>query len=361
MELPPHCIYCTQPADSSEHWMPRGFGAIKNMSLLTGRLCHECNQTLGRTLDEEILRTGPTGLFRSALGIKGRKGHSEVSPFYYRSSAAVQPTAMTMPSPRGPHEVLTELIPNRGERQSARLLRQIVVKRSDGSLSPVPFPMGWQPEQLRNALALRDLIDSELVEVFLGPDESADNPDSPESYAVRETLTAVFGRFRAKVWYGEGEAELKWAELSLGISRTYVRALAKVAFHYLLWTSNIWRGDEAEFNSLRRFIRYDEGDWQTYVHPVVPPFLGPIRNGYLPDAHTHFLVADIEPAQVVVFMQFFVGPDSNPAPPAAKVRLAVSPRQVADRKLVGHMVRYHHKKRDGYDAELHPFDVAIAD
>lgn len=296
----PPCIYCGAPANSAEHWLPRALGAIKGTTLLRDRICHDCNQAFGRVLDEELLRTGPTGFFRSALGIKGRRGHTSVSPFYYRGRSAVQPTAMTMPAPHGRYTILAEVGPDEAHGKAGRPLRQLVLEKADGSVECVPFHQGWQSEQIRDAITSRQLDGAELVELSLGE---------------------------------------------------------KVAFHYFLWASTTCRGDEPEFDPIRRFIRTDEGDWHAFVQPVSAHFVGPLRDGYLPAQPTHYLFAELNIREVVSRVQFFVGPDTNPPTPSSAIRLGDSPARIDARWLVAHQIRYYDEKTDGYDAEIEAVDV----
>src|SRR5687768_6732146 len=85
------CIYCTRPPDGEEHWLPRSLGAFKGNSLLKGRLCKDCNIRLGRTIDQEFIRTGHTGLTRQILGIVGRSGQPPANVFEYRASQLEKP------------------------------------------------------------------------------------------------------------------------------------------------------------------------------------------------------------------------------------------------------------------------------
>jgi len=59
------CIYCGAPADAKEHWLPSGLGRFKGYEPLLDRLCTPCNETLGRDVDEEFLRTGEIGFQRA--------------------------------------------------------------------------------------------------------------------------------------------------------------------------------------------------------------------------------------------------------------------------------------------------------
>jgi hypothetical protein len=54
--------------------------------------------------------------------------------------------------------------------------------------------------------------------------------------------------------------ETEYRSVRFNISREYVRAIAKLAFHYFLWTCPWIGGNESEFEGVRRFIHNAEGD-----------------------------------------------------------------------------------------------------
>jgi hypothetical protein len=141
------CIYCSAEADSKEHWIPRGLGAFRGYTPLTDRLCEACNRRLGHQLDQELMRTGPTGFQRALSGIEGRHG-SPVSPYRYKTTRAVPPTTMKMPVPGLSYEVLAEGYRNEKGQSAARPLRQVVLKMPDGRTESVPFSRGWNAEHL---------------------------------------------------------------------------------------------------------------------------------------------------------------------------------------------------------------------
>jgi hypothetical protein len=93
------CIYCSAPAASEEHYLPRCLGAF-GYELLRDRLCVDCNGFCGRVLDQELIRNGPEGVVRAAMGISGRHDDSP-NPAYYRA-ATTQPVRLTIPQGRDP-------------------------------------------------------------------------------------------------------------------------------------------------------------------------------------------------------------------------------------------------------------------
>ena len=264
------CIYCGGPDDGKEHWLPRSLGAIKGAGTLLDRLCNGCNNALGK-VDEELARTGTTGWLRAVHGIEGRSGPSQVSPFSYRAMSAEQPTVLKMPDPTGVHQVLGEAVPDAERGHVAQQIRQLVFRRADSSRECVPFPRAWTSEQVKRAVQERHLEEAELIEVYLDVDEI------PESENMRGVLREVFGKVEVPCWYGENEpGSVGRVEIAAGITPNYLRAVAKVAFHYFLWVSNLCRGDEREFAAVRDFIRNGVGDGRAFVQirnePVIPQF-----------------------------------------------------------------------------------------
>jgi hypothetical protein len=344
------CIYCGAAADSREHWFPRALGNIKNIALLRDRLCEACNKVLGRELDEELARTGPTGFHRTALGIQGRRSHAAVSPFHYRALSPQQPTTLKRPAPHGEWEILGDAYTTADGRPSSRTLRQLVLKTKGGVIEPVPFPRAWNAGQLRAMLKEREFEGSELLEVYLEEGEKEDD------LQIRQLLTDVFGVFHSRVWFGEQvDSKLEPVMVKAGITGNYLRAIAKVAFHYFVSVSDRCTGAEPEFAGIRSLIRRNQGKPRHFVELVTPYFIPEIADGYVPPQTSHFLLCDQSADGVVVRIQFFVGPKSL-YPPAA-VYLGSNPHATAARTLSCHQISYYSSRTDGYDGEIKEIQV----
>jgi hypothetical protein len=226
-----------------------------------------------------------------------------------------------------------------------------VFRKPDGQVECVPFSEGWDADRIKSALRERNLVREQLLEVFLGEDET------PDSMEVRTILTdALGGNFTVPAHYGEpGDPVERRVELTLAITRNYLRAIAKVAFHYFLWTSTTCRGDEPQFARLRRFIRNDEGDWHTFVQLVSPQFLPQLAAGLTPTIPSHFLFAELNHEEVLARVQFFVAPGSRTPP--SLVHIGRSPARIYARWLSAHWVRYFPERTEGFDGEIERIDV----
>jgi len=98
--------------------------------------------------------------------------------------------------------------------------------------------------------------------------------------------------------------------ISLGITRDYLRAITKVAFHYFLLQQPRYTGSEPTFEPVRRFIRIGVNFENEYR--LVPAITEEaLRGGGLPN-WTHFLAGEITYDELAARVQSFVGPETVP-------------------------------------------------
>jgi hypothetical protein len=222
----------------------------------------------------------------------------------------------------------------------------------DGRLECVPFPRGWKSEHLKKAIANRGLDGGVLEEVYLEDDEEGTDPDTPYMREVRTLLSAVFGQFGAQVYGGPGQRTQNRLESVSGINSLYLRGLAKVGFHYFLWTSSVLKGNEPGFEPIRKFISDGVGDWRDFVEFDAPQFLPQLKQGYVPAQTSHFFFAALSKREAVAHIQFFVGPR---IPPPSRILLATDPLIVDGKIFACHQARYFAESEDrgdGHDGEL---------
>ena len=347
------CIYCRNETGNREHWIPRGLETFRGYTPLLGQVCGTCNNRLGQ-LDQELLRTGPTGFYRALHGVQGRHGRSRVSPFHYKALRADQPTRMMMPALGREHQVLAEAYRDEEGRSSARPIRQVVLRMPDERMECVPFPRCWAAEQLRTAVSNRGLEAGSLEEVYLEDDEVFTGQEAPHALEIRTLLSSVFGRgFAAEVYGGSGERTQDRLAMVAGINTIYLRAVAKVAFHYFLWACPVLRGSDPAFREIRAFISDGTGNWRDVVELDAPQFLPVLQRGCVPERTSHFFHSVLTRSEARAFVQFFVGPSA--LPPPARVLLAESPLMVEGRDFACHQACYYDddaEKADGHDGEL---------
>lgn len=336
------CIYCPRQANSREDWLPRGLGRIKGMTVLKDRICTECNNALGRELDEEMLRTGQFGFMRSLLGIRGRDSHTPVNTFLYKGTDSIPPTRLSMPLNYQGIDILGEFHRTADGMTIVKALRQIVVRNND-ALVCVPFNRAWKAEHLAAALANKGLEKATLVHVFLG-----DGEDLP-ALESRRVLTEVFGPTGATFHFGLDPSIHKAdVQLVAKIGGRYLRGLAKLAFHYALWAVPSLSGHEGHFRSIRDYIRWGSGEGRHFVQLNGEQFVERIRQGMVPEVPCHFLMVNATPVGIATSLQFFVGAPDHLFPPA---RITLS-KADAGNVNCAHVVKLLKDPAGSFDGEL---------
>jgi hypothetical protein len=261
-----------------------------------------------------------------------------------------------MPAASGDHEILAEYGVAADGTPLVKALRQVVV-RTPTEVKSIPLPKGWSAEQFAAAVKARGLEGTTPLEVYLDDDEK---PDAATGY-LRSMLQPVFGKFGAVNVFGGGrvaDGPVRQIPGSADISTRYFRGVAKVGFHYFLWASNIFRGDEPCFEPMRQFIRYGEGHPDSFVEFNQPPVLPELAEGKRLAAVTHMFLARLEASAVWASLHFFLGPLTR-TPQSCLVRIASRPplRFRETTTVTCHQARY--IPTLGHDGELTPVDVWV--
>jgi hypothetical protein len=361
------CVYCPNPADGREHWFPRWLGNYRNHEELTDRICDDCNQALGRELDQAMSREGPQALNRQLLGIEGRHDGKARDVFTYKGQSAEPPTISTAQGAPGiDYEPLTRDSIEDGEHIKV-WLPHVVVRDSRNRPYPIVLTPGVPEDWLRKAIEKRGIDSPRISDVACDPH----NPTDPESEweipgwmrrlffvavpAVREQAQEFGIRVR---WLTAGGTEriVLRSMTQLGLSALYFRALAKIAFHYVLKMDHAFTGHEAMFEQIKRFIRHGEGDARTFVDLSTREFV--LDTGFTIRGVHHFLLEDIErDGRLRVRMRFFL------KGPYATLPTVVTLGQDPFTRLpqIAHAFRLYPEPVDGFDGELVPAKIGQFD
>lgn len=119
---------------------------------------------------------------------------------------------------------------------------------------------------------------------------------------------------------GEIEGQMRAA-----LSLPYLRAIAKIGFHFVL-AHFPFTGLEAQFDDVKRFI-FTGKDHGRFIQPSQEPFVEELKNPeMLAKDWCHLLSAQYDYNTVEARMQFFVGPKLRPI--VWRVALGASPSRV---------------------------------
>jgi hypothetical protein len=299
------CIYCANPADSPEHWLPRSLGNFGEQQVLRDRVCRECNETLGRDVDLEWIRTGPEGIFRAGLGIVGRREEGG-NPFYFRAATdhPVQAVNVVADGAQNEPALLWEAVPGPDGTLQGRLLEQIVVLDAAGQRRAIPYNVNWKAATLREALAHRGIHNAALVEVYLDEDHVG---------AARVVLSEVLPGFRAELFARDGAGQQqRRIQFANHLREPYFRGIVKIAFHGALKLLPHLSGAEREFDRTRQWARFGVRPAAPFWNLVRQPIVAELGNGVMLRDWGHLIAVEADYGRVLARMQFFVGPQALP-------------------------------------------------
>lgn len=232
------CIYCSASARSVEHPLPRALGEFQNAPLLEERLCHSCNQKLGR-LDEQLARSGPEGFLRRFFAVAGRAHHESVNVFE-RGSAGGSRIEMKAHDDALGVDVLLEV-----ENGAARQMRQLILIDAARKHHHLPIRRDDTPERLRkNVEGLGAAVPFGEARLLADPQEL-------------EWIEPLLKAAWPKAQFGQttvGGTQFKGATIDVRLTDRYFRALAKIGFHFFLTQFSEYAGCEPEFAAIRQFI-----------------------------------------------------------------------------------------------------------
>jgi hypothetical protein len=176
----------------------------------------------------------------------------------------------------------------------------------DGKTLQLPFRPGvWTVERIKEILRDRGLTGEHIEIVTIGNSEK----ENEEMKALTDVL-APAGKEREVAPLVHG-AEVD-GEMKAPISEKYVRAIAKVGFHYFLKYFPHFSGLEPEFDDIKRFIYQGRADRQMVRH-LNEPFLRDLQApGALLNKWCHLLSAQCDESGIEARIQFFAGPEVRP-------------------------------------------------
>jgi len=277
-------------------------GTFKNDLTLKNRVCQECDTAIGEC-EGQLIKCGIEAILRIQAGIVGRSGKGSSSPFL-RSHYGYGPIRVEMEFPYTPGwKVLVEISEGGSTCQP---LPQIVMIASSGHCGQILIKdaKSLTPEALK--LEIAKLGAHEWRKAWAG---QLDDSDVDHIFGLLDQL-GMLGSEESLTNIGPLDGTIKTKASGVTIyGKEYFRALAKIAFHYFLLYTSYFSGSEAEFERVRRFIRYGEGAEKDFVveegapvlyDPSGPPFYG------------HILLMDVRPNRIAVRLQFFMGRDYKP-------------------------------------------------
>ncbi len=199
------------------------------------------------------------------VGRVGRK-NKEGKNIFYEPTSGIPPLTMLGKAPGHDVEILWELgsDPANPAQRGITPLSQLVFISKEGKTVPLPFRPGrWTPEKIKEILKEKDVA----ADVILAFGNKAE--EDAEMRALTDALPPGGKEQEVPPIMHGTRIE---GEMKAPISEQYLRAIAKVGFHYFLKYFPHFSGLEPEFDDIKQFI-YHGTATRTIVHPVNEPFL----------------------------------------------------------------------------------------
>jgi len=331
------------------------FGTFTGNSILGGRICQDCNNLFGRTIDQELIRIGPTGFTRQLLGITGRRQHKSSNVFEFRVSQAEPPIQADSTLGGGRVVPVQGVSRNSDGTFKSVQMRSLTISMPDGVEAVMPFPRSWQAPQLKSAAGARGLLTGRVTQAHVAPPETVPEFLERSLSIIRE----VFGSGPIDVYVSTLEGEVlpvEYRRVRFEFTPEYHRGVAKVAFHYFLWSCPSIGGNESVFADLRGFLRHGEGK--------VPHFVlweeSAVSRSSVADGGTdqdcHLFAWDVRPGGIIVSVHFFsqaVGPQL----PTFRVRLGTAPPAGLPVGMRRGHIAFYDPQPDGHDGILREFGM----
>jgi hypothetical protein len=329
------CVYTTPiglcpgtaPLHPKEHYLPAGLGNFEGDIRLRDFICYDCQKRFAQ-LEEVFLRNSTEAFFRRILGVQGRKNHVKKNIFV-EPTLGLPPLTVKAMHPSMQQEFLWEMKSD----AEAFLMHQLVFRKADGQLVHVPIRSGRIQKDLEAQSSLWP--EWQLVACIAG--------DGDEEELQKVVGGSLNGMSDAPLGVEEGQ-QIE-GQMHASISLPYVRAIAKIAFHYVLATFH-FTGFEPEFDDLKRFIYHGIGEPPArIVDDVIMPEIVP------EDARlkhwSHILTAEFNRDGFFARMHFFAGPRLKPF--TWRVVLGKNPSRILPEQAMGWRYTYYDEpSKSGY-------------
>lgn len=338
------CVYCRKQADSAEDWFPRWLGKYKHIGLLKDRLCNECNNRLGITVDQAMSDQSPETVNRHVLGIQGRDKKPPKDPTQFKAQAAPPTTLKPLSSKVGFIPLMTWKAPG-----IARWKNQIVFDRSP---DPIAVTEDFSAEWLRAGIQDRDLAGARITDIVWDGSKTKNGKELPVDLRRKlgEAIPTFERDFKEKgillhPMHDDDPVAYEVAHLSITFTPLYARALAKIAFHYLLKFDRHIDGLEPGFDNIKAFIMEGVGVPESFV--LMGEALAVVDQGDRPGMRHYLLLQSDTHNDLRLYLQLFCNAPIQTI--AMRIRLGRDPfvRQLR----IGHSITVLEKPQEGFNGE----------
>jgi hypothetical protein len=274
---------------------------------------------------------------RQLLGISGRSGQRPANVFEYKAAQLEKPIEAESASVVPGHLIPIQAVGRNPDGTLKSVQQRTLTIATTKGERVLVFPRAWGAKQLRDAAAARDLLGGKVIQAHAAPPETAAEFVAASLGVIRE----VFGSSPIDVYETKLDAPMgdtEYRRMRFNLSPEYLRAVAKLAFHYFLWACPWIGGDESEFDGIRGFVTDGNGDAHEFLqrHECLVDRTN-VKDRVDPDCHMFVVFANDR--ELLVTLHFFSQP-TGPEFPSFGARLGARPDAVPVGWLRGHIAHY---------------------
>jgi hypothetical protein len=270
-----------------------------------------------------LCRTNTTGTFRKLLEIEGRRKEEPWDPMK-KGFGYVPPVEI--------FDVDGIQYESSGKGDaSIRPKCQIVIYSSSSSAMPVAIPI---PEwAMKNKEGMKHLLSKSELQIinFNSVESVAIHANDEELKLILDVITELkLFRYKNIEWSESSDGELIDVFFGSFITDEYMRAVAKVGFHYFLKYFPNYNGSEPQFDEIREFIKTGKNirsgsDIDKFVSLIHRPMSRSQLLGQSPDWSGHILAAMVNHYGYMVRLQFFIISGKRLISPVYQILLGRNP------------------------------------
>jgi hypothetical protein len=268
------CIYCRTITDAEafgrpEHVIPKAFGHFQaNLTIFC--VCEGCNQWFGDHLEVSFSRNSGEALMRLMSGLKP---HSEASDV-------------------GGHRI--ELTAGAG---STRFVgaKSYFTQSADGTKLVAAFvpQVGFAPtESDEPILFAESALTREIVEQYASYECLIIGETEDDYERLSATLRELGCRADSVLWWHTNPSlplVLEPLNVNYRLDDVVFRTIGKIAFNYLAVATDATFCLQSDLDPFRRFVRYGEGDWRSFIAISQEPLLFDERRSGVRQTRGHLL------------------------------------------------------------------------
>jgi hypothetical protein len=278
-------------------------GTFENQPTLLKRVCEDCDNEIGDKCEALLAKCTIEAVLLKHIGIVGRHKDKSSSPFR-RGHSGYPPIRITTVLSGYENEARVEPI---GDSKNVDILPQLILIDAQGNREELAINNPDCISLSEWRLLVQKCLDGSVKDL------EAIGLSNEQFILIKHVFREIGITFDpaddAKISPFQAQVLVKGC---VTYDKRYFRAIAKIAFHYFLLHSKLFDGSEAEFETIRRFIRYGEGDESYFFKKGNQPIVQDPSGKDRPPYYGHVLRTEITSKSIGVCVQLFIGHDYTP-------------------------------------------------